>query len=68
MDYFEEEKGLKDLILVIDKLVYRQLDIQETKAKKDLFHLLIIVEVWKREYIRLRATESISRYRSISQR
>jgi len=54
--------------LVIGKLVYRQLDVQETKAKKGLFYLLIIVKVWKREYIRLRTTESISRYRSISQR
>ena len=68
LDYFEEGKGLKDLILVIGKLVYRQLNVQETKAKKGLFHLLIIVKFWEREYIRLRTIESISRYRSISQR
>ena len=41
----EEEKGLKDLILVTGKLVYRQLDIQGTRAKKDIFYLLIIIKV-----------------------
>ena len=33
-----------------------------------MFYLLIIVEVWEREYIRSRTTEIISRYRSISQK
>ena len=50
----EEEKGLKDLILVTGKLVYRQLDIQGTRAKKDIFYLLIIIKVWKKENIRSR--------------
>ena len=43
-------------------------DVHKTKAKKDMFYLLIIVEVWEREYIRSRTTEIISRYRSISQK
>ena len=39
----EEEKGSKNFVLVIDKLVYRQSDILKTRAKKSLYHLLIIV-------------------------
>ena len=62
----EEEKGSKNFVLVIDKLVYRQSDILKTRAKKSLYHLLITVQVWRRGNMGLRAIVSVSIYRSIS--